>query len=372
MLGAFAMAPGAAGAAAPTCVDMNVGVPHNAATPIFVECTGGTGVGSPDVLLVSNPSKGTISPAGGQTSTDQWVVYTPSAGQSGADSFTYRGISPGSGSGGSDEVGPLRTVNLRIGAGTPPVCANLSQSVPQNDATHTTATSLRLTCASGGDPITSFSISDAPDHGTLTTTNLNAGLVGYTSNAGYSGADSFAYRATSSCGAASCQSAPVTFDLTVLDPQQGPTGAPGATGPQGPAGAAGATGATGAQGPQGIDGVAGERGPAGVNVADSAAVAPTRLVIASYLDALAVRRGRPVVLRYVATTDAQIVLEVFRGAERVAAVPGRARAGRNAVRWNGRAGRVPAAAGRYRLLLRATAGEQAVSDRASVRVLARR
>ena len=146
-------------AAAPTCNDMNVSVPHNAATPIFVECTGGTGTGSPDVLIATNPSKGTLSPAAGQTSTDQWVVYTPNPGASGADSFMYRGISPGSGSGGADEVGPLRTVNLRIGAGTPPVCANLSQSVPRNDATHTTPTSLRLTCASGGDPITSFGAS---------------------------------------------------------------------------------------------------------------------------------------------------------------------------------------------------------------------
>ena len=93
----------------------------------------------------------------------------------------YRGVSPGSGSGGSDEVGPLRTVDLRIGAGTAPACANLSQSVPQNDATHTTPTSLRLVCASGGDPIVSYSISTAPAHGALTTTNLNSGLVGYTS-----------------------------------------------------------------------------------------------------------------------------------------------------------------------------------------------
>jgi hypothetical protein len=75
---------------------MNVSVPHNAATPILIDCTGGTG----------------------------------------ADSFTYKGVSPGSGSGPSDEVGPERTVNLRIGAGTPPACADLSQSVPQNTATN--------------------------------------------------------------------------------------------------------------------------------------------------------------------------------------------------------------------------------------------
>src|SRR5688572_6973889 len=103
-LAAIGLVPATAHAAAPTCNDMNESIPHNAATPIFIDCTGGTGAGSPDVLVVSSPSKGTLNPAAGQTSTDQWITYTPTAGQSGADSFTFRGVSPGSGSGGSDEI----------------------------------------------------------------------------------------------------------------------------------------------------------------------------------------------------------------------------------------------------------------------------
>ena len=198
----LALSAGTAQAAPPECNDMNVGVPHNAATPIFIDCTGGTGVGSPDVLVASAPSKGTLSVATGQTSTDQWLVYTPNAGAAGADSFTYKGVSPGSGSEGSAEESEPKTVNLRIGAGSAPVCASLSGSVPQNDATHTTPTSLRLLCASGGDPISSFAITAAPGHGTLTTTNLGEGLVGYTSSPAYFGPDTFKYRATSVCGAA--------------------------------------------------------------------------------------------------------------------------------------------------------------------------
>jgi hypothetical protein len=322
--------PAGAQAVAPTCNDMNVGVPHNAVTPIFIDCSGGTGTGSPDVLINTNPTKGTLNPVAGGTSADQWVVYTPSPGQSGADSFTYRGYSPGSGAGGSDEIGPVRTVNLRIGAGSPPVCANQSQSVPQ-----ATSTFLRLVCASGGDPIVSFAISDAPDHGALGTTNLNGGLVSYTSSAGYAGQDFFGYRATSTCGAASCQSPQAIFDLQVLNPQQGP---------QGPAGQNGAQGA-----------------PGSVVMVD-------RLFIASYLDSLTVRRGRPVTLRYVATTSARVVLEVFKGARRVAAVPGNARAGKNAIRWNGKVERKKAPRGVYKLKLTATAGTQVARDRATVRV----
>ena len=129
-------------------------------------------------------------PVEGHRQSGRWSARAPTSGwstpripaQSGADSFTYKGVSPGSGAGPSDEVGPERTVNLRIGAGSPPVCSNLSQSVPQ-----ATATKLRLSCATGGDPISSFSISNAPDNGSVNTTGLNSALVSYTSNAGYAG-----------------------------------------------------------------------------------------------------------------------------------------------------------------------------------------
>jgi len=327
------LVPGTAGAVAPTCNDMTVGVPHNAVTPIFVDCTGGTSATGPDVLVATNPTKGTVAPGAGGTSTDQWVVYTPNAGASGADSFTYRGVSPGSGSGGSDELGPVRTVSIRIGAGSPPVCSNLSQSVPQ-----ATATNIRLSCASGGDPIVSYSISNTPDHGGLLTANLNSGLVAYTSNAGYAGADVFGYRATSTCGAASCQSAEAIADLQVLDPQQGPAGQDGADGQNGAAGAPGSV------------------------------VTVDRLFVASYLDGLSARRGKRVTLRYVSTTTAQVMLEVFRGTRRVFATVGSARPGKNAIRWNGKVDRKKAPAGLYRLKLTATSGDQVATDRAAVRL----
>ena len=334
-----AFAPGSAGAAAPICNDMNVGVPHNAATPIFIDCTGGSGAGSPDVLVFSNPTKGTVAPAAGGTSTDQWVTYTPNPGASGADSFTFKGVSPGSGSGGSDEVGPARTVNIRIGAGSAPVCTKLAHTVPQS-----TATNIRFSCASGGDPIVSFSIADAPDHGTLNTSGLGGGLVSYTSAPAYAGQDSFQYTATSTCGGASCVSAATIVDLQVLDPQQGPAGQDGAPGQNGAPGQDGAPGA-----------------PGTVMTVD-------RLFVASYLDALTARRGKAVTLRYVSTTSAQAMLEVFRGARRVAAAGGPAHAGKNALRWNGKVDGKAAPRGRYKLKLTATAGDQVATDRATVRL----
>jgi hypothetical protein len=93
-----------------------------------------------------------------------------------------------------------------------------------------------------------------------------------------------------------------------------------------------------------------------------------RLFIASYLDGLTARRGRAVTVRYVATTRALTMLEVFRGARRVAAVVGTTRAGKNAIRWNGKVDRKNAARGLYKLKLTATAGDQVATDRATVRV----
>jgi hypothetical protein len=228
------------------------------------------------------------------------------------------------------------------------VCANQSQSAPQ-----ATETNLRLVCASGGDPITGYSISRAPDHGLLGLAGLAGGLVTYTSSSAYSGPDSFDYTATSSCGAASCQSAAATFDLQVLDPQQGDAGPEGPEGPAGPAGPAGTNGANGQDGAPGAPG---------------SVVTQDRLFIASYLDALRVRRGRAVTLRYVSTTSARVVLQVFKGARRVAAVPGTARAGKNRIRWNGKVDRRKAPRGTYKLRLTATSGDQVAKDRATVRL----
>ena len=93
-----------------------------------------------------------------------------------------------------------------------------------------------------------------------------------------------------------------------------------------------------------------------------------RLFVASYLDSLTARRGKRVTLRYVSTTTAQTMLEVFRGTRRVFATVGSARAGKNAIRWNGKVDRRKAPRGLYKLRLTATSGDQVATDRATVRL----
>jgi hypothetical protein len=268
-------------------------------------------------------------------------------------------------------VSPVREVSLRVAPGSAPVCANLSQSVPQNIATN-----LRLVCASGGDPITSFAIATQPTKAAPLAAPSATGLVSYTSNAAATGADTFTYHATSTCGLAGlgCQSSNATFNVMVLNPQQGPPGADGTDGTNGAPGATGAQGPQGAQGPTGPVGSTGAQGAGGANGAngkDGSVVTTPRLMVASFLDALTARSGKSVALRYVSTTDARVILEVFKGKTRVASVPGRASEGRNTIRWNGKAGSKAATSGTYRLLLRATSGAQTASDAATVRVTGR-
>jgi hypothetical protein len=93
-----------------------------------------------------------------------------------------------------------------------------------------------------------------------------------------------------------------------------------------------------------------------------------RLFIASYLDGLTARRGKPVTLRYVSTTSAQAMLEVFRGARRVSAAVASARPGKNAIRWNGKVDGKKPPRGLYKLRLTATSGDQVATDKATVRL----
>jgi hypothetical protein len=352
---ALALAPAAAQGTLPTCNSPRVGVSHNAAIPVF-PCSDPEG--SVAFAITDPPDHGSVSGAD-----VGWLVYRPTAGYGGLDGFSFMASE-----GGESVAG---TVSLEVAPGTAPACAYRADTVPQN-----TLTPLALLCASGGDPINSYAVSDASGtsvdgfqtaHGLLTGVDNALGKVSYRSAAAYSGPDSFTYTATTGWGTSS----PATFDLTVLNPQQGATGATGATGPTGPTGpqgsqgAQGPTGATGAQGPTGVTGATGATGR---NGADGSIVTRDRLVVASFLDALTVRRGRAVVLRYVSTTDARVVLEVFKGSRRIAAVSGRARAGANSIRWNGKSGSSAVASGQYRLVLRATSGDQQATDRASVRI----
>lgn len=122
----------------------------------------------------------------------------------------------------------------------------------------------------------------------------------------------------------------------LLGVQGGPAGPTGPAGPAGPQGAAGTPGTAGARG------------------------APGRLVVAAFAAKVA---GGRVTVRYAATGAAAVRLTVRRGHGRTITVSrGRARAGVNAITWNGRLAGHRAPAGAYTVSVTATIAGHSTSS----------
>ena len=135
--------------------------------------------------------------------------YTPDAGYTGADSFTYQACTPAPGSVCSSVV----TVDLTIGNGTP-VALDNSYSVAQN-ATLSVAVPgvLGNDTDPNGDTLTAAVVTGV-SNGTLTL-NPDGSFV-YTPNTGYIGADSFTYQACDTQSA--CDGATVSLTVTQTAP----------------------------------------------------------------------------------------------------------------------------------------------------------
>jgi hypothetical protein len=128
-------------------------------------------------------------------------------------------------------------------------------------------------------------------------------------------------------------------------------------GPAGPNGPAGANGARGPAGPPGRPG----SGPR------SRSRAEVLLAIAAYQASASRRR---VVVRFILTRPATVVLLLSRGAHRrpVVLAHARGRKGRGLIVWNGRTGPRRLAPGLYRVLVRATAAGHTATSSLIVRL----
>ncbi len=96
-----------------------------------------------------------------------------------------------------------------------------------------------------------------------------------------------------------------------------------------------------------------------------------KLIVVPVSAKLRARAGRGVSFAYVSTLGARVRLEVLKRSKRVASVTGRARTGTNRLRWNGKAGRRAAKAGRYTLRLTAVSGDQTARATAKLRLTTR-
>jgi len=184
--------------AAPTCAGVSVSTGFRDPVEVSLECAGG----SLTYETVSAPHGGELSGLDPQTGA---LVYTPEEGFSGADSFTYRAVNPRGKS-------PPATVTLTV-APPPPSCRHVPVSTGA-----AVPVSARLDCAGSG--ALTYSTVSKPAHGSLTQFSPATGAFTYVPLPGFSGADSFAYRAANSGGPSDV--ATVTIAVAALSPPAPP------------------------------------------------------------------------------------------------------------------------------------------------------
>jgi hypothetical protein len=160
--------------------------------PVAADATAGVKIGKPRTLhlsatdadqdpltymLLTGPTHGTL----GAIAPNGTVVYTPSAGYAGPDSFTWKV---------SDGIVDSNTAtqSLTVAANVPPAAADVSFGLA---ADRTKLVTLSATDADG-DPLT-YSIVSGPAHATLGTISGNRVL--YTPSVTFTGTDSFTYKA---------------------------------------------------------------------------------------------------------------------------------------------------------------------------------
>lgn len=131
--------------------------------------------------LETYPAHGTLS-----LNSNGGFTYTPAAGYTGSDSFMYRAWDGAAYSG-------LGTVNLSIAPDVAPVAVNDSFTVIKDTtATFPSPGVLANDSDANGDSLTAEKMSD-PAHGTASI--APSGALSYTPSPGYTGPDSFTYRA---------------------------------------------------------------------------------------------------------------------------------------------------------------------------------
>lgn len=155
------------------------------------------------ITAKTNGTKGTVAIGAGGTS----VTYTPTTGQSGADSFTYTISDP-------ESATATGTVNINITPNAPPVAVNDQHNVTRN-------------VAKTFDPRTNDS---DPDYGPITITAKTDGTKGtvtigaggtsvtYTPNLNALGADSFTYAISDQHGATATATVSINIQATNTAP----------------------------------------------------------------------------------------------------------------------------------------------------------
>lgn len=150
-------------------------------------------------IKVSNPAHGSVT-----LNDNGSFSYTPTTGYVGGDSFTYQVV---------DAYSTSATKTVLLSVNAPPTATNDAYDVAKNTTLNRTAPGVLSNDSDPeSDPITT-ELGTGPTHGTLT---LNAnGSFAYTPTTGYTGTDSFTYRAKDAYGKSGL--ATVTLTVTAVN-----------------------------------------------------------------------------------------------------------------------------------------------------------
>lgn len=170
----------------PTVEDVDdIDVPTD--TPTDIDLASHIGGGGHTSIAASDGAHGTTHEAG------DVVTYTPDAGYSGADSFTYTATGPGG-------TSSPATVTVDVEVPAAPSVEDVAVTVPMN-----TATPIDLSSHVSG--VHTSIATSAPSHGART---VSGDVVTYTPTTGYSGADSFTWTATGPGGTSAAETVSIT------------------------------------------------------------------------------------------------------------------------------------------------------------------
>ncbi len=178
---------GGGGNSTPTANNGSVSTPENTAVNGTLSASDTDG----DTLtfaVVANPAHGTVTINNAATGA---FTYTPASNYSGSDSFTFHV---------TDNVGNVsntatESVTVTSTVNATPTANNGSVSTNAGTAVNGTLSA----SDTDGDSLT-FAVVTNPGHGTVSITNAATGAFTYTPASGFSGSDSFTFRATDSVG----------------------------------------------------------------------------------------------------------------------------------------------------------------------------
>lgn len=160
--------------------------------------------------ILSGPAHGTLSGMNNSARNSASIVYTPSAGYVGVDTFTFR-----ANDGRANSNTGTFTITVQQQTNQPPTVSNQSVTIFRD-----TPTQLTLNGQDANNDDLTFSVVGNPSHGTLSGLNnsgRSSATITYTPATGYVGADSFTFKASDG----QAESNLATFSITVNEPPAG-------------------------------------------------------------------------------------------------------------------------------------------------------